>query len=84
MVLLQAMASGVAVVAANSRALPEFVGAANGVLVNRTIRRDSQSHSPICQVRGPAVPLGAAGRRCVERLGLKRSPMRWKCSTGRC
>ena len=34
MVLLQAMASGVPVVAANSRALPEFVVPANGVLVD--------------------------------------------------
>ena len=34
MVLLQAMASGVPVVAADTRALPEFVGPANGVLVD--------------------------------------------------
>lgn len=34
MVLLQAMAAGVPVVAADSRALPEFVGDDNGVLVN--------------------------------------------------
>ena len=34
MVLLQAMASGVPVVAADTRALPEFVSPANGVLVD--------------------------------------------------
>jgi glycosyltransferase involved in cell wall biosynthesis len=34
MVLLQAMASAVPVVAADTRALPEFVGGDNGVLVN--------------------------------------------------
>jgi glycosyltransferase involved in cell wall biosynthesis len=34
MVLLQAMAAGVPVVAANSRALPEFVGPDNGMLID--------------------------------------------------
>jgi glycosyltransferase involved in cell wall biosynthesis len=34
MVLLQAMASGVPVVAAATRALPEFVGPGNGILVH--------------------------------------------------
>jgi glycosyltransferase involved in cell wall biosynthesis len=34
MVLLQAMACGVPVVAADTRALPEFVGPANGVLAD--------------------------------------------------
>jgi len=34
MVLLQAMASGIPVIAARSRALPEFVGAENGILVD--------------------------------------------------
>jgi hypothetical protein len=37
-VLLQAMTFGILIVAANSRALPDFVSPANGVLVGRTAR----------------------------------------------
>ena len=74
MVLLQAMASGVPVVAAASRALPEFVGPANGVLV------EPYDHVALAQALGDllAAPerrwkLGDAGRQsagkyCTETI----------------
>jgi glycosyltransferase involved in cell wall biosynthesis len=79
MVLLQAMASGIPVVAADSRALPEFVSAANGVLVD--------PHDPVALARALADILtsperrramGAAGRETAERYGIDSVTDRWE------
>jgi glycosyltransferase involved in cell wall biosynthesis len=71
MVLLQAMASGVPVVAADTRALPEFVGPAHGVLV------DPHDAARLARVLGDLLAsperrwqLGSAGRQCAERYGV--------------
>jgi glycosyltransferase involved in cell wall biosynthesis len=71
MALLQAMASGIPVVAANSRALPEFVSPANGVLV------EPDDAGAVARALGDllAAPawgrsLGAGGRRDAERYGV--------------
>jgi 1,2-diacylglycerol 3-alpha-glucosyltransferase len=79
MVLLQAMASGLPVVAANTRALPEFVGAANGVLVD--------PNDPMLLARELAdllaMPerrrrLGLAGRLFAERYGVETISGEWE------
>jgi glycosyltransferase involved in cell wall biosynthesis len=79
MVTLQAMASGVAVVAANSRALPEFVGPTNGVLVD--------PHDPVLLARELAdllaspqrrQSLGARGRRSAEKFGVEVVTDEWE------
>jgi 1,2-diacylglycerol 3-alpha-glucosyltransferase len=57
MVLLQAMASGIPVVAANSRALPEFVSHANGALVD--------PHDPAALARALGDLLAAPSQRCA-------------------
>jgi glycosyltransferase involved in cell wall biosynthesis len=67
MVLLQAMASGVPVVAADSRALPEFVGPANGLLADP---RDP-AHVALAFAELLASPerrrrLGAGGRQAAQ------------------
>jgi glycosyltransferase involved in cell wall biosynthesis len=79
MVLLQAMASGIPVVAANRRALPEFVSPANGALVDphdpaglaRTI--DDLLATPE-QLRA----LGASGRRLAEGYGIEAVTDEWE------
>jgi 1,2-diacylglycerol 3-alpha-glucosyltransferase len=79
MVLLQAMASGVPVVAARSRALPEFVGLENGVLVGPNDRQaladamEGLLNSPDRRCR-----LGAAGRQSVERYGVENVTDAWE------
>jgi glycosyltransferase involved in cell wall biosynthesis len=55
MVLLQAMACGIPVIAAASRALPEFVGPANGLLVD--------PHDPVALAAALADLLAAPARR---------------------
>ena len=67
MVLLQAMASGIPVVAADTRALPEFVGPENGVLV------DPHDAAQLARVLADLLGsperrqrLGAAGRQRAE------------------
>jgi 1,2-diacylglycerol 3-alpha-glucosyltransferase len=79
MVLLQAMASGIPVVAANSRALPEFVGSANGALVD--------PHDPVGLARTLCHLLaepeqrrarGAAGRRMAEGYGIEAVTDEWE------
>lgn len=65
MVLLQAMASGVPVVAADTRALPEFVSPANGVLVN--------PHDPAHIAQAFADILGSPRRRQVLGLAARES-----------
>jgi 1,2-diacylglycerol 3-alpha-glucosyltransferase len=78
MALLQAMASGVPVVAANTRALPEFVSPANGVLV------DPDDPAGLAAVLAEllAVPdqrrrLGSAGRLLAERYGIETVTDQW-------
>jgi len=79
MVLLQAMASGVPVVAANARALPEFANPENGVLVD--------PHDPVALAREFADlladperrhRLGAAGRRTAEKYGVETVTGEWE------
>jgi glycosyltransferase involved in cell wall biosynthesis len=79
MVTLQAMASGLAVVAANSRALPEFVDPTNGVLVD--------PHDPALLARELAdllaspqrrESLGARGRRSAEKFGVEVVADEWE------
>jgi 1,2-diacylglycerol 3-alpha-glucosyltransferase len=79
MVLLQAMACGIPVVAADSRALPEFVSPTNGVLVG--------PHDPVALARALgdilASPerrrtMGAAGRKTAERYGIETVTDRWE------
>jgi 1,2-diacylglycerol 3-alpha-glucosyltransferase len=79
MVMLQAMASGVPVVAADSRALPEFVTPANGVLVD--------PHDPVRLARVLedllASPtrrheMGAAGRLTAERHSVETVTDEWE------
>jgi glycosyltransferase involved in cell wall biosynthesis len=79
MVLLQAMASGIPVVAANSRALPEFVRPANGVLVD--------PHDPVGLAQTLrdllAAPnrrhaLGVAGRRSAEKFDAETVTDEWE------
>jgi 1,2-diacylglycerol 3-alpha-glucosyltransferase len=79
MVLLQAMASGVPVIAANTRALPEFVSPANGALVD--------PHDPVRLARALAdmlasserrQALGSAGRQTAERYGIEAVTDEWE------
>ena len=69
MVLLQAMASGVPVVAAQSRALPEFVSASNGVLVD--------PHDPVRLARALDDLLGSPDRRRQFGSGARQSAERY-------
>jgi 1,2-diacylglycerol 3-alpha-glucosyltransferase len=79
MVLLQAMACGIPVIAADSRALPEFVSPANGMLV------DPHDPARLAQALGEMLGsperrqvLGAAGRRSVERYGIETVTDEWE------
>ena len=79
MVLLQAMASGVPVVAAQSRALPEFVSASNGVLVDphdadrlaRTLAKLLGSPEQLRQ-------FSSGARRSAERFGVESVTDEWE------
>jgi glycosyltransferase involved in cell wall biosynthesis len=73
MVLLQAMASGIPVVAADTRALPEFVGPANGVLAD--------PREPIVVARVLADLLAAPERRRHLGCGGRRSAVNYDVST---
>ena len=77
MALLQAMASGLPVVAANSRALPEFVTEGNGRLVNAddetaltSVLRD------LLDTPDQRRALGAGGLRSAARI-WRRDGLRW-------
>jgi 1,2-diacylglycerol 3-alpha-glucosyltransferase len=81
MAMLQAMACGVCVVAANSRALPEFVGPANGVLA------DPHDSAGLARILGDllACPerrreLGAAGRRSAENYSVETVTDMWEAT----
>ncbi len=79
MVLLQAMASGVPVVAANTRALPEFVGPANGVLVNpHDPAHLAQTLAHLLASPERRRRLGSGGRRSAERYGVETVTDEWE------
>jgi 1,2-diacylglycerol 3-alpha-glucosyltransferase len=79
MALLQAMACGAAVVAANSRALPEFVSPDNGVLVEpHEPARLADTFADLLGSPDWRRRLGAAGRRSVERYGVETVTDEWE------
>ena len=79
MVLLQAMASGVPVVAANSRALPEFVSAANGVLVDpHDVTQLTQVLADLLVSPAQCRQMGTAGRQCAERYRVETITDEWE------
>jgi glycosyltransferase involved in cell wall biosynthesis len=79
MVLLQAMASGIPVIAADTRALPEFVSSANGVLVDpRDPARLARALGELLASPERRQALGAAGRQIAERYGIKSVTDRWE------
>jgi 1,2-diacylglycerol 3-alpha-glucosyltransferase len=79
MVLLQAMAAGVPVVAANTRALPEFVGPTNGVLVDpHDAARLSQALGDLLASPEWRRRLGAGGRLQAEKHGTERISDEWE------
>jgi 1,2-diacylglycerol 3-alpha-glucosyltransferase len=79
MALLQAMACGVAVVAADSRALPEFVSPDNGVLVEpHEQERLAAAFSELLGSPDRRRRLGAAGRGSVERYGVETVTDEWE------
>jgi glycosyltransferase involved in cell wall biosynthesis len=79
MALLQAMACGVAVVAANSRALPEFVSPDNGVLVEpHDSARLAAAFADLLGSPDRRCRMGAAGRRSVERYGVETVTDEWE------
>jgi glycosyltransferase involved in cell wall biosynthesis len=79
MALLQAMACGVAVVAADSRALPEFVSPDNGVLVEpHEQERLASAFSELLGSPDRRRRLGAAGRGSVERYGVETVTDEWE------
>ena len=79
MVLLQAMASGIPVVAADARALPEFVGPSNGVLVGPARSRAAGAGARgSAGLAGAAAPFGSAGRHSAERYGVEAVTDEWE------
>jgi glycosyltransferase involved in cell wall biosynthesis len=79
MVMLQAMACGLPVVAARTRALPEFVGSSNGVLV------DPHDSAELARVLADLLAsperrqtCGSAGRRYAERYGVEAVTDEWE------
>lgn len=79
MVLLQAMASGIPVVAADSRALPEFVTPANGVLVDpHDVAQLTQALAELLASPARRLRLGAAGRQFAERYRIETITDEWE------
>ena len=79
MVLLQAMASGTPVVAADSRALPEFVSPANGVLVDpQDAVQLAAALGELLASPGRRSRLGLAGRLAAEKYGIETVTDRWE------
>jgi glycosyltransferase involved in cell wall biosynthesis len=79
MALLQAMASGVPVVAANTRALPEFVSPDNGALVepNDSVRLAAVL-GELLAAPGLRRRMGAAGRIVAEKYGVETVADEWE------
>jgi 1,2-diacylglycerol 3-alpha-glucosyltransferase len=79
MVLLQAMASGVPVVAADTRALPEFVSPASGILVDpHDASRLAQVFDELLASPERRQQLGAGGRRTVIGYGVETVTDQWE------
>jgi 1,2-diacylglycerol 3-alpha-glucosyltransferase len=79
MVLLQAMASGVPVVAADTRALPEFVTAANGVLVDPHDPAGlARALSDLLTTPERRRQLGSGGRRSASRYSVETVTDEWE------
>jgi glycosyltransferase involved in cell wall biosynthesis len=79
MVLLQAMASGIPVVAADSRALPEFVSPANGVLVDpHDPARLALVLQEILASPDRRRAMGSAARQTAERYGVETVTDQWE------
>jgi glycosyltransferase involved in cell wall biosynthesis len=83
MALLQAMACAVPVIAADTRALPEFVGPGNGMLV------DPHDHHALARALGDllAAPerrrrLGAGGRATAAKYGIETVTDAWESLYG--
>ncbi len=79
MVLLQAMASGVPVVAANTRALPEFVSPENGVLVDPHDPPGlAHAFAELLAAPERRARMGLAGRRTAERCSVAAVTDEWE------
>ena len=79
MALLQAMSSGVPVVAANTRALPEFVCRSNGVLVDPgDVAGLAAALAELLAAPALRRDLGSAGRRFAERYGVETVIDEWE------
>ena len=79
MVLLQAMASGIPVVAADTRALPEFVNSANGMLVDpHDAPRLARALGDMLACRERRQALGQAGRKTAEGYGIESVTDAWE------
>jgi 1,2-diacylglycerol 3-alpha-glucosyltransferase len=79
MVLLQAMASGVPVVAANTRALPEFVSPENGVLVDpHDPRLLAGAFAELLAAPERRGRMGLAGRRTAEKYSVAAVTDEWE------
>jgi glycosyltransferase involved in cell wall biosynthesis len=79
MVLLQAMASGIPVVAADTRALPEFVGPTNGVLVDpHDAPQLARALGDLLASPDRRLRLGAGGRQSAEKHGTERIADEWE------
>jgi glycosyltransferase involved in cell wall biosynthesis len=79
MVLLQAMASGIPVVAARTRALPEFVGPDNGLLVDPHDPAElAHAFQDLLIAPGRRRDMGRAGRRFAEAHGVETVTGAWE------
>jgi 1,2-diacylglycerol 3-alpha-glucosyltransferase len=79
MVLLQAMASGIPVIAADTRALPEFVSPQNGVLVDpHDPARLARALEEMLASPQQRQALGAAGRHFAEGYGIETVTDQWE------
>jgi glycosyltransferase involved in cell wall biosynthesis len=79
MVLLQAMASGIPVVAADTRALPEYVTPATGILVDpHDASLLARALGGVLASPGRRLALGTAGRRCAEKYGVEAVTDEWE------
>jgi glycosyltransferase involved in cell wall biosynthesis len=79
MVLLQAMACGTPVVAADTRALPEFVSPENGVLVDpHDAAGLAQALAALLADPERRQAMGAAGRQSAERYGVETVTDDWE------
>jgi glycosyltransferase involved in cell wall biosynthesis len=79
MVMLQAMACGIPVVAARTRALPEFVGSSNGVLVDPDDSGQlARALADLLAAPEQRRTFGSEGRRCAERYGVEAVTDEWE------